>query len=31
MINYSLEFHKDIESDYLDAYTWYEEAKEGPW
>jgi hypothetical protein len=28
-MNYKLDFHEDVEGDYLEAYTWYEEAKEG--
>lgn len=24
-----MDFHKGVESDYLEAYTWYEDAKEG--
>jgi plasmid stabilization system protein ParE len=28
-MNYRLEFHEDVETDYLDAYTWYETAREG--
>ena len=28
-MNYTLDFHEDVESDYQEAYTWYENAKEG--
>lgn len=28
-MNYKLDFHVDVESDYFEAYKWYEDAKEG--
>ncbi|WP_315814206.1 type II toxin-antitoxin system RelE/ParE family toxin [Paraflavitalea speifideaquila] len=28
-MNYRLDFHEDVEGDYLEAYTWYETAREG--
>ena len=28
-MNYRLDFHEDVETDYLEAYTWYEAAREG--
>jgi hypothetical protein len=28
-MNYRLEFHEDVEVDYQDAYSWYENAKVG--
>jgi plasmid stabilization system protein ParE len=28
-MSYRLDFHKDVESDFQEAYTWYENAKEG--
>lgn len=28
-MNYKLDFHEDVESDYFKAYKWYEYAKEG--
>ena len=28
-MSYRLDFHEDVEGDYQDAYTWYENAKEG--
>ena len=28
-MSYRLDFHEDVAGDYLDAYTWYENAKEG--
>jgi mRNA-degrading endonuclease RelE of RelBE toxin-antitoxin system len=28
-MNYRLDFHEDVETDYLEAYTWYETAREG--
>ena len=28
-MNYRLDFHADVEEDYQEAYTWYENSKEG--
>lgn len=28
-MNYRMDFHEDVEDDYLEAFTWYEDAKEG--
>ena len=28
-MSYRLDFHKDVAEDYQEAYTWYENAKEG--
>lgn len=28
-MNYRLDFHEDVEGDYLEAYTWYENEKVG--
>jgi plasmid stabilization system protein ParE len=28
-MKYRLDFHEDVAEDYQEAYTWYEEAKEG--
>jgi plasmid stabilization system protein ParE len=28
-MNYILDFHEDVETDYLEAYTYYETAREG--
>lgn len=28
-MNYKIDFHGDIAGDYLEAYAWYEDAKEG--
>lgn len=26
---YRIDFHEDVATDYLEAYTWYEDAREG--
>jgi hypothetical protein len=28
-MNYKIDFHGDVAGDYLEAYAWYEDAKEG--